>query len=371
MKIVFVSSCKLPSDTANSIQVMKVCQAFSQLGHAVTLFVPGPQPAGVDLLGHYGLQASFAVEWLPVRGRRAFPWQAVRRARSLRADLVYAWPIQSAVLAPLLGIPSMLEMHDYPAGRFGPLWFRLFLSLPGKKRLLPITRALQVGLDRKFGPMPGGQAVISPDGVDLERYAGLPAPAAAREQLGLPQALSVLCTGHLYAGRGADLFLALASRFPQVSFVWVGGRPEDVDHWRAETAQMKLDNALFTGFQTHDRIPLYQAAADVLLMPYGRSISGSSGGDIAGVYSPMKMFEYLASGRPILTSDLPVLREVLDESTAAFAVPDDPESWRAALSGLLADEARRATIGRNARQTAQKYTWNERARRSLDGFFNG
>jgi glycosyltransferase involved in cell wall biosynthesis len=180
----------------------------------------------------------------------------------------------------------------------------------------------------------------------------------------------VLCTGHLYAGRGADLFLVLASRFPQVSFVWVGGRPEDVDRWRAEAAQKHLDNVLFTGFQTHDRIPLYQAAADVLLMPYGRSISGSSGGDIAGVYSPMKMFEYLASGRSILTSDLPVLREVLDESTAEFAAPNDPESWCVALAGLLGDAERRKAIGRNARQAAQKYTWIERARRALDGFLD-
>ncbi len=368
MKIVFISSCKLPSDTANSIQVMKVCQAFAQLGHAVTLLVPGPQPEAVDLRSHYGLHTLFDIEWFPARSRRLFPWTAVRRARALGADLLYAWPIQSALLSPLAGIPSMLEMHDIPAGWFGPLWFRLFVALPGKKCLLPITDALRRALEKKYGPMPDGQVFISPDGVDLERYASLPDPEPARRELGLPAAPSVLCTGHLYAGRGADLFLALAAKFPQASFVWVGGRPADVEFWKAQAAQQSLTNVTFTGFVTHDRIPLYQAAADILLMPYGRTISGSSGGDIASFYSPMKMFEYLASGRAILTTDLPVLREVLDETMAVFAIPGDAGSWESALSGLLADEERRQALGQRARSVAQQYAWIERARHALEGF---
>ncbi|NTV37906.1 MAG: glycosyltransferase family 4 protein, partial [Anaerolineales bacterium] len=121
-------------------------------------------------------------------------------------------------------------------------------------------------------------------------------------------------------------------------------------------------------FQTNDRIPLYQSAADILLMPYGRSISGSSGGDIANVYSPMKMFEYLASGRAILTTDLPVLREVLDESMAVFATPGDVDSWASALSELLADEKRRQALGQHGRTAAERYTWVERARKALEGF---
>ncbi|HEX7621787.1 MAG TPA: glycosyltransferase family 4 protein [Anaerolineales bacterium] len=368
MKIVCVSASQVPSDTANSIQVMKVCQAFTQLGHEVTLLVPGPRPESVDLLAHYGLETLFDIEWLPVRSRRLFAWTAAWRARSLGADLLYAWPIQPAVLAPLVGIPSMLEMHDFPSGRFGPLWFRLFLTLPGKKRLLPITRALQHALEKKYGPMPGGQVVISPDGVDLERYASLPDPESARCQLGLPEAPLVLCTGHLYAGRGADLFLALAAKFPHANFVWVGGRPADVEYWKAQAEQQSLANLTFTGFITNDRIPLYQAAADLLLMPYERIVSGSSGGNTANVCSPMKMFEYLAAGRAIVTSDLPVLREVLDETTAVFCPSEEVGAWESALGGLLADEKRRQALGQRARQAVQQYSWIKRSRRTLESF---
>jgi glycosyltransferase involved in cell wall biosynthesis len=366
MRIICIASSQVPSDTANSIQVMKVCQAFAQLGHNVTLLVPGPQPAKFDLQLYYGLTTVFPVEWLPVKKRRTFPWKAARRARALRADLLYCWALQSPALGLLAGFPSMLEMHDYPTGRFGPLWYRLFLSLPGRKRLLPITDALRRALEGKYGPLRGGDTVIAPDGVDLERYFSLPDPAPARRALGLPVTPTVLCTGHLYAGRGADLFLVLAEKFPEASFVWVGGRPADVEAWKTRAAH--LANVTFTGFIPNERIPLYQAAGDVLLMPYGRAVATSSGGNTAEVCSPMKMFEYMAAGRAILTSNLPVLREVLDDGMAVFCPPEDAAAWADALGGLLRDPERQQALGQRARFAAQGYSWIERAKLVLQDF---
>ena len=364
MRIICVSLSKIPSDAANSIQVMKVCQAFTQMGHEVILLVPGPQPRDLlpnTLLTHYGLQTLFKIEWLPVRNRRFFPWKATRRARQLGTDLLYAWPVQSAVFGLLAGLPCMLELHDFPSGHFGPLWFRLFLAIPGHKRILPITDALRRAVNIENEP-----TVVTPNGVELERYASLPDPATARGTLRLPDALTVMCTGHLYAGRGTDLFLNLARKFPAASFIWVGGRPDDVATWRLRAAQ--LSNVTFTGFVPNERIPLYQSSADILLMPYERVITGSSGGNSAEICSPMKMFEYMAAGRAILTSDLPVLHEVLDEETAVFCAPEDSEAWEKTLGELLADENRRQRLGRCASKAVLLYTWQERARRSLEGF---
>ena len=343
---------------------MKVCQAFVQSGHEVALLVPGAQPpaAGhLQLQSHYGLQIPFPIEWLAVRNRRLFPWQAVWRARRMDPDLLYAWPPQSAVLGLLSDKPSMLELHDFPAGRFGPLWLRLFLIIPGRKRCLPITEALRSALR-----LPVKQTVVAPDGVDIERYRDLPEADSARRELNLPEAPTVLCTGHLYAGRGAELFLRLAAKFPQASFVWVGGRPADVEAWKERAAD--LANATFTGFVPNERIPIYQSAADVLLMPYGRAVTTSSGGNTAEICSPMKMFEYMAAGRAILTSDLPVLREVLDETKAVFCPPEQAEAWEVALGGLLSDPQRRQTLGQRARRAVEQYSWVERAQHVLEGF---
>ena len=100
-----------------------------------------------------------------------------------------------------------------------------------------------------------------------------------------------------------------------------------------------------TGFVKHESIPLYQAAADILLMPYSRSIEASSGQDIAEVINPMKMFEYMAAGRAIVSADLPSIREVLNEGNAVFCEPGDIGNWnwRLEIESLLADEPRRLT----------------------------
>jgi glycosyltransferase involved in cell wall biosynthesis len=256
----------------------------------------------------------------------------------------------------------MLELHDFPRGRVGPLWLQFFLRFPGHKRLLPITEALRLALR-----LPEGQTVTAPDGVDLERYTSLPDPKSARRILSLPAALTVLCTGHLYAGRGADLFLGLAAKFPQASFVWVGGQPADVEVWKQRA--VGLPNVTFTGFIPNERIPLFQSAADVLLMPYQRTVATSSGGNTAEICSPMKMFEYMAAGRAILSSDLPVLHEVLDGTMAIFCPLDDTGGWESALGELLGDEDHRKALGLRARLAVEQYSWVRRAQRVLDGFY--
>jgi glycosyltransferase involved in cell wall biosynthesis len=118
----------------------------------------------------------------------------------------------------------------------------------------------------------------------------------------------------------------------------------------------------------NERIPLYQSAADVLLMPYGRAVTTSSGGNTAEFCSPMKMFEYMAAGRAILTSDLPVLREVLNETRAVFSPLGQSEAWELALGGLLTNPEKRQALGRSARSAVEQYSWVNREQRVLEGF---
>lgn len=378
MNIVAIAGSTIPSDTANSIQVMKACSALVQLGHNLTLLVPNNRQSPIEnrkseivnLKSHYGLQTEFPIEWLASANRRLFTWQSVKRARELNPDLLYTWFPQSAVFGLLSGLPVIFEIHIQPTGLIGPLWHRAFMKLPGKKRLVSITYALVNILDHnykmRFQP---DEVVIAPNGVDLERFASLPDPTTARRQLGLRESPTVMCTGHLYSGRGADLFLSLAQSIPHAHFVWVGGRSEDIDRWKQRAETQNISNITFTGFIPNRDLPLYQAASDILLMPYSHSIMGSSGtADSASVASPMKMFEYMAAGRAILTSDLPVIREVLNESNAVFCKPDEVRDWRSEIDALLKDEKRRVELGDQARRDVKGYTWVERGKRVLEGF---
>ena len=374
MRIAAITNSRIPSLTANSIQAMKVCDAFTALGHELKLIAPAEtSPAEwPELAARYGLSHPFPVEWRPsVRALRRldFVWYAQMAARAFHPDLVYTWLPQSAAVALQQGHPAILEMHADVAGRFGAWWLRRFWSADGRKRLLVTTRALRLALERSTRVrFPDDAVQIAPNGVDLERYASLPEPAQARRELHLPDCKTAGFTGHFYQGRGMDLLFAVARNLPDVSFLWVGGTADAVEEWRGQIRSAGVTNIVLTGFMENSRLPMYQAAADVLLMPYGSSISSSSGQDIAEVINPMKMFEYMAAGRTILTADLPSIREVLDESCAAFCAPGDVDAWTRALQQLFSDPGRRAALAANARRKVQAHTWAARAGRALAQF---
>lgn len=135
-----------------------------------------------------------------------------------------------------------------------------------------------------------------------------------------------------------------------------------------------MTNVTMTGFVKHESIPMYQAAADVLLMPYSRSIEASSGQDIAEVINPMKMFEYMAAGRGIVSADLDSIREVLNERNAVLIEPGEVgkptlsnvEGWKVEIEKLLVDEPRRLKLGAQARKDVENLTWVKREERVME-----
>lgn len=385
MKIALIAPTFLPARRANTIQVMKMAQALTSLDHIVQVSVPGKpeQPVSWDDLAHqYGLRKKINVRWLPVNPHLRsydFGWRAVRLARREGMDLVYTRHPQAAAVAARLGTPTILEMHDLPGGKMGPWLLRLFLSGRGAKRLVVITQQLQQAMAGMLGTFgfahnhPSFCRVL-PDGVDLDRYQDLPVPNIARQLLADREAIPGLeegrftagYTGHLYAGRGRELILEIARRLPEVCFLLAGGEPESVQQIREAARSGRLSNLIVVGYIPNAELPRYQAACDLLLMPYQRQVAASSGGDIGRFLSPMKLFEYLACRRPILSSDLVVLREILDEESAVLLPPDEPEAWVQAIHALQNDPVHRAALADRAGELAMQYTWEARARRLLE-----
>lgn len=372
MKIACIATSRVPSSTANSIQLMKVCHSLAEIGHEVRLWVPGTEPAAWHLLaGQYGLRQQFEICWVKsfrTLRRYDFTWKSVRQAAGWGAELIYTWLPQTGTLAVRMGKAAILELHDRPVGLMGPFFVRRFIEMKGRKRLLVITEALKQAVETSLRvSISADELRIAPNGVEAERYANLPGAVEARRQLDLPDRFTAVYSGHFYQGRGLNLLKGLAKRFPEVQFLWVGGTPESCEAMQKTLRGEGISNVVLTGFIENSRLPLYQAAGETLMMPYERSVAGSSGGNSADICSPMKMFEYLACGRAILTSDLPVLHEVLNPGNACFCEAEDLESWSAGLRRLMDEPDYRQSLSRGALATAARFTWQERARRALEG----
>lgn len=386
MKIALVAPTELPARRANTIQVMKMAQAMAEAGHDIRVVSPSARMedtmqdrssrAWSHLEKLYGLNVQFPVEWLP-----APPWMrrydyglsALRWARRWGADVIYTRLPQCAAIASYSGMKTIYEIHDFPGGFMAGWLLRWFLAGRGAVRLVVISRALAQDLADRF-PIPSRPAftLIAPDGVDLKRYEDLPVPPQARQCLpseigGHLGEFVAGYTGHLYSGRGIEIILAMAEHLPEISFLIAGGDPEDVTRVRAQADSRGLKNVLLTGFVPNAELPLYQASCDVLLMPYQAQVAASSGGDIARYLSPMKLFEYMACDRAILSSDLPVLRETLSPEIAILLPPADIAAWVEAIQVLQSSPDKRRTLGEAARRAAGQYSWENRVRRILDG----
>jgi glycosyltransferase involved in cell wall biosynthesis len=203
---------------------------------------------------------------------------------------------------------------------------------------------------------------VAPDGVDLQRFQNPLSRSEARRALNLTEGERwIVHAGHIYEGRGGEeLVRALADLPAQLLFA--GGKPADVERVRAVAAREGLaDRVRFEGMVPNGKIPLYLWAADVLVMPY------TSRTPIIASISPMKMFEYMAAERPIVSTDFPALREVLrDGENALLVAPDAPRALAAGIRRALEDAALAEKISRRARTDVEAFTWDRRAEKILE-----
>ncbi len=374
MEILYISPSVIPSLEANSIHVMKMSQAFCQLGHTVELIAKDkPSPLVVEnLWDHYGISEKFPINRLKVSGfAREYDYGARAAYYAMRkpVDLVYSRNILAAGLLSLAGKPTISEIHSENTGLVNNTGFAMLRSGRGLRKLVVITRGLSEHLfARGINPSLKEKLLICPDGVDLERFENLPDSHGLKDQLGVPDGNFVIgYSGHLYEGRGIELILDLARKFSEDTVMIMGGDQQEVIRYKEFTRQQNLRNVIFTGFIANAILPGYLSLCDVLLMPYQRKVITSRGSNTVSWMSPLKMFEYMASGKVILSSDLPVLHEVLNERNCLFCNPDDTQSWINAISYAKDNPEKSRKLAAQARIDVEKYTWKERAKRILDG----
>jgi glycosyltransferase involved in cell wall biosynthesis len=190
------------------------------------------------------------------------------------------------------------------------------------------------------------------------------------EQTDAAHAPPVPGVGHRVGQGGVELLLEVARRADWLELHIVGGPPEAATALQDSLSDGNNGSVVVHGQRTPVESRRFQQEVDVLVAPFALRVSTNAGVDSSKWMSPMKVFEYMASGRPIVISDLPVLREVLRPDVDALMVPpENPDALIAALERLRDDPQLGARLAASALERVRsEFTWELRARRILERF---
>jgi glycosyltransferase involved in cell wall biosynthesis len=382
VRILYFADIRFPLERANGIQTFETCRALAARGHQVRLVVrPDSHRPARDPWTFYGaspdprLQIDVTAKW-PDRLRRAaylgaVSWRlltrrgdvlltrdlgvaslATRLPRWLRPPIVYEAhgyaPAVSEELPRLLG-PKTAAPSPAKLARLAAREARVWRIAEG---YVTLTEAHRDELTKRFGER--ANVAVVPDGARLAPgRTWTPAPDGPELRIGY--------AGHLYPWKGVDVLIEAVADLPGCRAVVIGGQPGELDCARLEALARSLgalDRVEFRGWQPPRDVAAQLAECQVLVLPNTRST-------ISERYtSPLKLFEYLAAGRPIVASNLPALREVLRDGVNALLVePGQPEALKRSLAQLADNEALRRALGTQAFADAAAYSWDARAER--------
>ncbi|MDD3896363.1 MAG: glycosyltransferase family 4 protein [Candidatus Peribacteraceae bacterium] len=380
MRIAYCAHVRLPSERAHGHQIAHVCDAMIALGHEVTLFAPTRRSAITeDYHTYYGANKSVQVRYLPSFDQHTLPvgkgafglWlsnislrRAFRKALTgAQLDLLYT---RSPALLPSLlhtGIPVLLELHQLPRRNR-----KSFVHLCNNCRSVACLTSPMRDELLQWGVDPS-KLFVEGDAVDATWLTRVPDTHRFRQRYEIPENVPVVG----YAGQLASMGIEKGVEVLLQSLVQIHRNGMQVHALIAggpASAQQKFEVSLssdmepfvhFTGSLKQQDIPDLLASCDVLVYPAPRSDHSYFQRDT----SPLKLFEYMAVGKPIVCADLPPLHDVLSEEHVTFAVPGDAESFSGAIASVLSDPDTAFRKVARAKQLVASHTWEKRMERIL------
>ncbi len=360
MKIIYVANIRFPTERAHGAQIAKTCEAFVHIGNEVALWVPR-RHTGIaeDPASYYGLQASFPVRRLftidsVAWGRIGFFLESALFALSVfvetrraKADIYYCRDEIIVALLSLFGVPVVWESHTGAWGLFGKF------AAHHARRMVVISNGLKEFYIEKGIAV--SKILVAPDGVDIDAFKVLNSKESARTRLALPlDAKVALYVGGIGREKGTDVICAAAERLPRdITMVIIGDGQEKLDSLRE-----RFPRVLFAGPRPYRELGSNLAAADVLVLP-STALNVVS----ARFTSPLKLFAYMASQVPIVASDVPSIREILDDDTSFWFRADDSADLASAIRGVFDEPELAARKSLHALQKVRQYAWDVRAER--------
>ena len=376
MKIVYITNARLPTEKAHGVQIMKMNEALSGLGHDITLIHPKRFQKEIShkkpIFIFYGVLETFQIKTLnfvdPYLIRPFLPrfiykfvsfvtdflWglKSIGEALRLNPDLIMFrdnTPF-SFLLASLRKITVAIEFHDMPP-KIARRIFKYAIRKSTKTKCFSITSILAKDLEKELG-LASNTIRILPDAVDLSIFNK---KAVIKQNKDKP--LITYC-GSLSTAKGVDLLIESAKLLPEFNIKIIGGLDEDIYKYSEQTKSNHLDNVFFEGQISPNQVPLQLLESDILILP-----SSGKSKKSREYTSAMKLFEYLATGVPILASNIPSNSEILEsEKNCVLFDPDDPQKLAYATKYLWENYDLRREISLNAIKLSEDYTWNNRSK---------
>lgn len=299
-----------------------------------------PAPPRVAFLGNFGIKNPGAAAFILFN----IPSILFLFRKKIRKEAAFVYVrsglfLPLAVFAYILHIPCFYETHRKPIS----LSEQFYDYIMSKTALGIIT--ISEHMKEHYLPHKKKMLVVH-DAVSLERFADTTGRKEAREKLDLSPDKSIC----LYAGtvsklKGVDYVFGAARLLPKVLFLLVGAVSGEF------AGESLPPNVKLLGKKEQRELPLFFRAADALLLPHPK-----------GEYSqsPMKLFEYMASGTPIVSSRLPSILEILNENNAILVEAESGEALAAGIKKALSDKSFSEAAAERAREDAQNYTWESR-----------
>lgn len=379
MKITYLSGIRIPSERAHAVHCIKMAEALAKRGHQVELVVAGrynPEFKNVDVFEFYNLERQFKIKKLLVidilhwfdKGPFAtwltnltFAISSFVYVLFNSADLIYSRDRLPLLFISLYKKNFVYEIHEYRSKNKN-LYKRL--SKRGKG-LVVITQSIKELLIKDG--IKSNKILVASDAVDLKKFQIETKKNEVRKKLGLPvDKKIILYNGSLYKWKGVCTLVQI-TRYPlpisRYLIILVGGAEYDINRLKKFIKENNLSESkvLILGHKQYKDMPNYLAAADVLVLPNaGKKILS------AKYTSPLKMFEYMASQKPIVASDLPSIREVLNENNAVLVEPDNPQALAQGIQKVLQDLELADKISKQAYIDVQNYTWEKRVKKILE-----
>jgi glycosyltransferase involved in cell wall biosynthesis len=389
IRLVYLANARLPTEKAHGYQIVKMCEAFAQNGASVLLLHPfryqrDPRLKEQSVFGYYGVPPVFEVRTLPnfdvILLERFFPknismvlvfarallWglYAALKVRKEEADLYYTRNIEIAFGLMRMGLPTVYEAHVVP--KRVRRWLLQRIARHSALRLVVVLTSFIRERFVELGFLAEKVIVLS-DGVDLSLFEDLPRKEECRRKLGLPSDRCIVG----YIGRFRtmemekgipELVQAMVHLSPfdgqEPLLLCVGGPMDAVPDYLdlARRLGVPEHRLQFVDRVPNTEVPSWMRACDVVTIPWPWTEFS------AYFTSPLKLFEYMAAGVPIVATDLPSIREVLRHGENAWLVaPGSPQTLAEGIERTLSDAELSARIGRQASEDVKQYTWEKRA----------